>query len=128
MRVLDVELPEVLIDQIASHAERDYPIEACGVLFGNDAALVRVVPMKNVQDKYHARDPVRFTRDGRDAFRFDELEHMRVIEAGEADGLAERAIYHSHCEAGAYFSPEDRAAAVQGGLEMIPGAIHIVVS
>lgn len=130
MKVFDLELPSELIEEIARHGERDYPIEACGVVFGarERSALDRVVAMKNVQDKYHQRDPITFSRDGRDAFRFDDLEHMRVVESAEREGLFEAAIYHSHCDAGAYFSPEDRAMAVQDGFELIPGAIHFVVS
>jgi [CysO sulfur-carrier protein]-S-L-cysteine hydrolase len=130
VKVFDLEVSPALIEEIAQHAERDYPIEACGVVLGerDKSALVRVAAMKNVQDKYHRRDPIAFSRDGRDAFRFDDLEHMRVVERAEAEGLFEAAIYHSHCDAGAYFSPEDRAMAVQDGIEMIPGAIHVVVS
>lgn len=130
MKVFDLEVSPALIEEITLHAERDYPIEACGVGLGarERHGIARVVAMKNVQDKYHARDPVAFARDGRDAFRFDDLEHMRLIERAESEGLSELAIYHSHCDAGAYFSPEDRAMAVQDGLEMIPGAVHFVVS
>lgn len=130
MQVFDLELPSNLIDEIAHHAEREYPIEACGIGLGpaDRTALARVVAMKNVQDKYHARDPVAFPRDGRDAFRFDDLEHMRVLDNAATEALEELVIYHSHCDAGAYFSPEDRAMAVQDGMELIPGAIHVVVS
>jgi proteasome lid subunit RPN8/RPN11 len=130
VQVFDLELPQKLIDEIALHAEREYPIEACGIGLGpNDRReLTRVVAMKNVQDKYHARDPIAFPREGRDAFRFDDLEHMRVLDRAASESLEELVIYHSHCDAGAYFSPEDRAMAVQDGIELIPGAIHVVVS
>jgi proteasome lid subunit RPN8/RPN11 len=130
VKVFDVELAQSIIQEIASHAERDFPVEACGVVLGrsNASELTRVVPMRNMQDRYHARDPEAFPRTGRDAFRLDELERMRVLEQGEAEGLVERILYHSHCDAGAYFSPEDRAMAVQQGIEMMPGAIHLVVS
>src|SRR5215831_4528167 len=130
VRVFDVELSAAIVQEIASHAERDFPIEACGLVFGRADVpeLSRVVPMKNVQDRYHERDPDAFPRNGRDAFRLDELERMRVLERNEAEGLAERILYHSHCDAGAYFSPEDRAMAVQHGVEMMPGVVHIVVS
>jgi proteasome lid subunit RPN8/RPN11 len=130
MRVFDVEIEAATVDQIAAHGERDYPIEACGLVFGqsDDPRLSRVVPMKNVQDKYHRLDPEAFPRDGRDAFRLDELERLRVLDDSRAKGLVERILYHSHCDAGAYFSPEDRAMAVQQGVEMMPGVVHVVVS
>ena len=58
-----------VIQEIATHGERDFPVEACGLVLGrpDHAELARVVPMKNVQDRYHARDPDAFPRDGRDA-------------------------------------------------------------
>lgn len=130
MKVFDLELASSIVDAIAAHGERDYPTEACGVVLGRpDAAeLARAVPMRNMQDRYHQRDPEAFPRTGRDAFRLDELERMRVLEAAESEGLAERILYHSHCDAGAYFSPEDRAMAVRDGLELMPGVVHVVVS
>jgi proteasome lid subunit RPN8/RPN11 len=130
VRVFDVSLEPSMVEEIAAHGEREYPVEACGLILGRPRTneLVRAVPMKNVQDKYHRRDPHTFPRDGRDAFRLDELERMRLLESARSDGLVERVLYHSHCDAGAYFSPEDRAMAVQQGVEMMPGVVHVVVS
>lgn len=127
---LDLEVTDAIVDEIARHGEEVAPVEACGLVLGRPGVpeLARVVRMKNVQDKYHARDPAAFPRDGRDAFRLDELERMRVLEAAEAEGLVERILYHSHCEAGAYFSPEDRAMAVREGVELMPGVCHLVVA
>ncbi len=128
MKVFDLELTDDHIDAIAAHGERDYPNEACGLVLGRpgDAALERVVPMKNVQDRYHQRDPEQFPRTSRDAFRLDELERMRLLDG--AAGLVERVLYHSHCDAGAYFSPEDRAAAIHQDVELMPGVVNVVVS
>jgi len=126
MRVFDLELDPAHVEAIAADGERRYPDEACGVVLGPPGATERVVPLANVQDRYHARDPARFPRTARDAFRIDELERMRALDA--APGLAEHLIYHSHPDAGAYFSPEDRAAAIFDGIELSPGAIHVVVS
>lgn len=130
MRAFDVDFEPSILEQIAAHAEHDYPIEACGIGLGRagDPHLARVVPLRNVQDRYHALDPDAFPRDGRDAFRIDELERMRMLEAVEAEGLIERVLYHSHCDAGAYFSPEDRAMAVVQGIELMPNVVHVVVS
>jgi proteasome lid subunit RPN8/RPN11 len=130
MRIWDVELGAEMIQAIVEHGEREYPSEACGLILASraDGHLTRVVPLKNVQDRYHARDPAQFPRTSRDAFRVDELERLRILEAAEASGEVERAIYHSHCDAGAYFSPEDRAMAVVDGAELAPGALYLVVS
>lgn len=130
MRVFDCELTAEIIAAIAAHGERDYPSEACGLVLGvsGAATLDRVVQLKNMQDRYHKLDPVQFPRTARDAFRLDELERMKVLKAAESDGLVERILYHSHPDAGAYFSPEDRAAAVHEGIELMPGVINVVVS
>lgn len=130
MKVHGIELPLEVIEAIAQHAERDYPSEACGVAVGPSAgeAVLRAEPLQNVQDRYHARDPRRFPRTSKDAFRIDELERMRLLERLEGEGLVERVLYHSHPDAGAYFSPEDRAMAVVDGFELMPGVVHLVVS
>lgn len=130
MRVFGVEMTQAMVDAIAEHGEADYPNEACGLVLGeNDAPrLVRAVRLRNVQDKYHQLDPEQFPRTARDAFRLDELERMRVLDAADAEARVERILYHSHPDAGAYFSPEDRAAAIQDGIELNPGVINLVVS
>lgn len=128
MKVFNLELTDAIVDAMKAHAERDYPVEACGVVLGSGAKLTKVVAMENVQDKYHARDPEAFPRTGRDAFRMNDLERMRVLDEASEAGLDERIIYHSHCDAGAYFSPEDRAMAVQDGIELTPGVVYVVVS
>lgn len=130
MKIHGLELPPEVIEAIALHGERDYPSEACGVGVGPaaGASVLRAEPLKNVQDRYHARDPLRFPRSSRDAFRIDELERMRLLERLEGEGLVEQVLYHSHPDAGAYFSPEDRAMAVVDGIELMPGVVHVVVS
>ena len=67
-------------------------------------------------------------RTAKEAFRMDDLERLRVLEDAAQDGLTERVLYHSHCEFGAYFSDEDQRMAVRDGVELIPGAIYLVVS
>lgn len=130
MTTLGVLLPAELLDQLSAHAEREYPNEACGVVLGHPERpeLVRVVPLPNVQDRYHARDPVSFPRTARNAFRIDELALSKLMIAAGAEGLTVRVLYHSHCDAGAYFSPEDRAAAIVEDGELWPGMLHLVVS
>lgn len=129
MRVFDLELKPEHLEAMAAHAERDYPREACGLGFADgEGRLQQLVPIANLQDKYHAKDPEQFPRDAKSAFRLDELARLRALEVAEAKGQRERLIYHSHPDAGAYFSAEDRAMAVMEGQELVPGAVHIVVS
>jgi proteasome lid subunit RPN8/RPN11 len=128
VKVFEVEIDSAILRAIIEHGEAAFPNEACGVALGRPdiADLEILIPMKNVQDRYHALDPIQFPRTSRDAFRIDELERMRMLE--KHAGLVERILYHSHCDAGAYFSPEDRAMAVHGGVELMPGIVHVVVS
>ncbi|MCK6546851.1 Mov34/MPN/PAD-1 family protein [Myxococcota bacterium] len=130
MRAFDLELDASVLEQIAAHGERDYPNEACGIVFGPRGAttVVRAAPITNVQDREHGRDPGAAPRTARDGFLLDPLEYARTVEAAEREGLVERAVYHSHCDVGAYFSPEDRAMAVRDGHEILPGVVHLVVS
>jgi proteasome lid subunit RPN8/RPN11 len=125
-----LELDASTLAAVAEHAEREFPREACGVIAGRagGSRLERVCPLRNVQDRYHARDPARYPRTAHDGFRLDELERLRLLERFDVEGLVERVLYHSHCDAGAYFSPEDRAMAVIDGLEILPGVVHLVVA
>ena len=115
---------------VLHHAERAFPEEACGLLVGppGEPAAEEAVALENVQDRYHQLDPANFPRTARDAFRVDEFERMRLLERLESAGLVEKVLYHSHCDAGAYFSPEDRAGAVSDSVELMPGVVHLVVS
>ncbi len=131
MKVFEIDLDESVRTALIEHAVRDYPAEACGLVFGPSGPSpqgLEVVPMKNEQDRYHQLDPERFPRTARDAFRINELQRARALEAGESKGHVERILYHSHCDAGAYFSPEDRAMIVHDGVDLMPGVIHVVVS
>ncbi len=130
MRAFHLEFDDASIAQVISEAERCYPNEACGVILGLPDAeeLQRVEPLRNMQDKFHKFDPERFKRTARDAFRLDDMQRMRLLDEAEKDGLVERVLFHSHCDAAAYFSAEDRAMAVQDGIELMPGVVYLVAS
>ncbi len=114
--VFGVELPGRVLAAIRADAEARYPKEACGLVFGDPSGprTDRVVPIGNVSD-----DPGRFA--------FDEREHLLALEAAEAEGRAERVVYHSHPDAGAYLSAVDRAAIAPGGRALMPHVLHLVV-
>lgn len=121
--------PEVWTATVA-HVEAAYPSEACGLWAGpaGGHAVDQFAEIPNVQDKFHALDPKAFPRTSRDAFRLDDLAHMRCLDGWASSGHAARVLFHSHTDAGAYFSVEDRAMAVQDGVEILPGIIYVVVS
>lgn len=121
------DLPEDL-SEIISHLIAAYPNEGCGlVLRGKDGTL-RVRPMENAYDRYHAKDPVTFPRTSRTAYRFDSKEFLAVSREADEKGEEVSCIFHSHADVGAYFSAEDRAMAAPDGEPLMPGVAYLVVA
>jgi proteasome lid subunit RPN8/RPN11 len=104
-------IPEEIRDEIAAHARRDHPDEACGIVAGPEGSdrPLRTVPMTNAE-----RSPT--------FFRFDSSEQLRVWR--ELDDLDEVpvVIYHSHTATEAYPSRTDV------GLASEPDAHYVLVS
>ncbi len=68
-----------------------------------------------------------FPRDGRKAFHMSEADYLRVQEEADERGQQVTAVYHSHANAGAYFSELDQEFASQRAFPF-PEAHHIVIS
>jgi [CysO sulfur-carrier protein]-S-L-cysteine hydrolase len=100
-----------LYDDIVSHARRDHPDEACGILAGPESADVptRFVPMTNAE-----RSPT--------FFRFDSTEQFKVWRQLDEREEVPVVIYHSHTATPAYPSPTDIALASE------PSAHYVLVS
>lgn len=115
-------------EQEAIHAQavEEYPFESCGVILarGGERRLLRC---RNAQNELHARDPVRYPRDARTAYYIDPKDLLRIGDL-ERQGFAVAVIYHSHVDAGAYFSDTDRRQAVMGGEPAYPDAVYVVTS
>ncbi len=111
---------------IGQQAVEEYPRESCGVIVARGAER-RLTRCRNVQDELHARDPVRHPRDARTAYYIDPQDLLRLGRL-EAEGFAVRVIYHSHIDAGAYFSETDRRQALMGSEPIYPEAIYLVTS
>jgi proteasome lid subunit RPN8/RPN11 len=118
--------PPELLARISALCEADPGREACGFVVRRDGAL-DVVPVENVADRYHARDPAAFPRTSRDSYLMDPRAQLRVHEALESSGGEIVAVWHSHVEVGAYFSEKDRADAVVDGAPILPGAEYLVL-
>ncbi len=111
-----------------AEGRRSYPNEACGLVFEGPAG-VRVEPIENVVDRYHAKDPERFPRTARTAYLMDPRQQLAALERAEAAGERLAVVYHSHADVGAYFSEEDRAQALSaGGEPLLPGVEYLVLS
>lgn len=101
-------------DAIARYARGE---EACGYVRGpSEEALVcdEVVPLENLANKLHALDPETYFRDARMFFAFNEKKFDDAVRASRAAGRPVKVLYHSHLDAGAYFSPTDRAVLSAG--------------
>ncbi len=118
-----------VLARIEAEAEASYPNEACGLLRGpRDVPdlLDEALPMDNLADRYHALDPEAFPRTARTYFKLDELRAARFFEEGERTGRPVKVVYHSHCDAGAYFSEEDAATFALDGRLAWPVAFVVL--
>ncbi|MSS72220.1 MAG: M67 family peptidase [Candidatus Latescibacteria bacterium] len=113
---------------ICDHARRDYPAECCGIITRSKDGACEVRSCVNIQDRLHEKMPDRHPRDSRTAYRMDDLEVFRILEAAERSGKALAGFYHSHIDCDAYFSEEDRTAAMFGEDPAYPGAVYLVMS
>lgn len=131
IRTKDLKIPEAWIKQIYQQAEAEYPHECCGLLLceaKNPQVLTRVIPCRNVQDDYHKQDPAAFPRTARQAYWMDPKDLLTIHKSMRKTGEQIRVIYHSHIDAGAYFSEEDQRMAVCDGKPVYPGAEYLVIS
>jgi proteasome lid subunit RPN8/RPN11 len=125
----ELTIPRAVLAEIEAHALEAYPSECCGFVSGpasSPATLRAAVRAVNEADKYHALDPETFPRTSREYFKINELKAARAFEEGERDGEPIKVIYHSHCDAGAYFSEEDAMTFASGGQLMWPCAFIVV--
>jgi proteasome lid subunit RPN8/RPN11 len=118
-----------VLDEIHAHALACFPSESCGFVMGpasEPALLDQSTRQENEADKYHERDPLTFPRTSRTYFKINEMRAARAFDAGDQSGRPIKVIYHSHCDAGAYFSKEDAATFAADELLMWPCAFIVV--
>jgi [CysO sulfur-carrier protein]-S-L-cysteine hydrolase len=119
-----------VLEDIHAHAIESFPSECCGFVSGpNGEALLldKSSRQENEADKYHELDPVQFPRTSRMYFKMNEMRAVRAFEQGKKSGQPIKVIYHSHCDAGAYFSAEDAATFALDG-QLTWDCAFIVVS
>lgn len=114
--------------EIHDHARRDYPAECCGIVAEGTDGGFQVHPCENIQDRLHARNPEEHPRTSKNAYRMDDLEVHRIFTETEKAGGRVVAFYHSHIDCGAYFSEEDRQAAMFLDQPAFPDVVYLVVS
>lgn len=117
------------IAKASAQAIAEYPAECCGVVLARsgDPADRLLLPCRNVQDELHAKDPARHPRDAQTAYYIDPRD-LLTIGRRESDGYRVATIYHSHVDAGAYFSDTDKRNALIDGEPFYPDAVYVVMS
>jgi adenylyltransferase/sulfurtransferase len=124
---MTITIAHASLEALHAHACDVYPDECCGFVIEHDGRE-EVVRVTNVQNELHAQDPEQFPRTARIAYSMGR-EQVPVILGAERGELRIRAIYHSHPDHEAYFSPTDRLQALGGGEEpTYPQAGQIVMS
>ena len=108
-----------VLDQVDDEARRAYERdeESCGFLVGpagEGQKLDGIVPMVNRANALHRLDPETYPRTARTYFDIDSMKFERAIARAEAEGRPVKVLYHSHLDAGAYFSPTDAEVAKMG--------------
>jgi len=114
-------LTDDVLQAIYAHAVREAPRECCGIVFGPRGGPFadRATPCDNIQDRLHAEDPARFTRDARTAYNLEARDILTMQKSLRGDQPA-KIVYHSHVDVGAYFSETDQAAAQFDGEPAYP--------
>lgn len=129
-----IEISRPVLDLVEAEARAAYERdeEACGYLCGPAAEPLLCdshVALANMANKLHAMDPQTYFRTGRTYFAFNEKKFDDAVQRGREEGKPVKVLYHSHLDAGAHFSPTDRAVlsfgeppATEGGaIAMGPG-------
>jgi len=125
----DLTIERALLAEIEADALACYPEESCGFVFGpasEPGLLSRVAREPNLANRYHKLDPEIFPRTATTYFKVDELRAARTLDAAAKNGQPLKVIYHSHCDAGDYFSAEDAATFAREGALMWPCAFLVV--
>ena len=112
--------------RVQAQAVAEYPAESCGVVLVREGER-QLLPCRNIQNELHARDPERYPRDARTAYYIDPADLLRIGRM-EGEGFAVKVIYHSHIDAGAYFSETDRRNAMLGAEPSYPHTTYVVTS
>lgn len=104
-----IKLSQHILKQMAEHALKGHPLEACGLVSGKNGQAVRFYPTDNA-----ASSPVWYTIPPEQLFR--------VIRDIDDQGLDLLAIFHSHPSSRAYPSATDITQA------FYPDSVYLILS
>lgn len=123
-----VRLPARIVQYIVEHAEASYPSECCGIVAMGGDGRSRVYPLRNVYDSLRAGEAEVRGLSSRSRYFADPNQVFQVLKEVESSGGRLVAIYHSHIDAEAYFSGEDKERALLEEEPAYPGVVYLVVS
>ena len=126
-----MKIPQTMIDKVIMQAEKEYPKESCGMILGpgdKPGVLSTLRPCRNVQDEYHVKDTANFPRTARTGYFMEPADLFAIQKEARSRGETIRVIYHSHIDTGAYFSEEDKRAALASGEPAYPDVQYLVIS
>ena len=106
---MKLEIPEYIFKDMLEQAIEEAPIEACGILAGDNGRVEKFYKMRNSEQR-------------RDHFMMSPEEQFAVVKDIRSVSLEMLAIYHSHPETPARPSDEDVRFAVT------PGVIYVILS
>lgn len=124
-------LPIAVFRGIVQAAEKTYPEECCGMVVGKPEDFLttaRIIPVKNVQNLYHEQEPRNFPRTAHSAYFMDPHALLEIQKELRVSEEKIGVFYHSHPDAAARFSPEDKKAALMNGEPVYPDVDYLVVS
>jgi [CysO sulfur-carrier protein]-S-L-cysteine hydrolase len=118
-------------EQMYAQALAEFPFECCGMIIGPEGEDIGpedvVRPCRNVQQELHQQYPERFPRDATIGYTMARDDIEAVVKEAQNRGWIVKLCYHSHPNAGAYFSQEDRRNA-EGWDLWFPGVRFAVIS
>ena len=116
-----------LMPRMAAYARGTYPAECCGLVIADATGALRFVPIANIAGTAAAAGNSERTH--RDGYVMDPKALLAALGEAEQGGGRLAGIVHSHPDAGAYFSREDKEMALGGGAEPLwPGVQYLVIS
>jgi len=116
------------MDAVRHHSIADYPDECCGVIVALADGSTRALPIRNVQDEMHEKDPAAYPRTARSAYAGHPADLRAALDLADSPGCSLVAFYHSHPDHDSYFSAEDTAMATPFDEPSYPDALQLVVS
>jgi proteasome lid subunit RPN8/RPN11 len=78
-----IRIPKSIYQEMIEHAQREDPVECCGILGGKDRTALKSFEIKNLESS-----PVQFL--------MDPQEQLNAFEEMEKSSMEMIAIYHSH--------------------------------